>query len=302
MVANPLQVAGRSIAELLKIPYVYLAYSTNTLPSWNHAPPRIRRQAMPRLVNGLLWMLNDRGWNWLFRAPINEQRAAIGLAPIQSLPHYVFTDRPWLAADPVMAPAEAHKRMMIFQTGTFFLRDATPLPDALLKFLNDGEPPILFGFGSTGVPRLSSETMLQAARKVGRRAIFSHGWSNLEFAGQAPDCMSIGDVDYEKFLPHVAAIVHHGGSGTTAAAARAGRPQVIVPNMYDQFYWAHRVERLGVGTSIMNISTSATDQLAAALRTCFSSQIGSRAQALALRVEQCGVSIAADKLTSILRG
>jgi UDP:flavonoid glycosyltransferase YjiC (YdhE family) len=65
------------------------------------------------------------------------------------------------------------------------------------------------------------------------------------------DCISIGDVNYEKLFPRVAAVTHHGGAGTTTAAVRAGRTQVVVPHLYDQYYWARRVQKLGVGRLTM---------------------------------------------------
>jgi vancomycin aglycone glucosyltransferase len=256
---------------------------------------------LPRIVNGFLWFLNDMGWRSLFRGPINQQRAAFGLAPIDNLTRYVFTDRPWLAADPVLAPAASTGRKKVLQTGAFFLHDSSPLPDALERFLHEGAPPVLFGFGSRTSPGLSAETLLRTARKIGRRAILSQGWSSLEFGDAGPDYISIGDVDYEKLLPRVAAVVHHGGSGTTTAAARAGKPQVIVPHVYDQFYWANRVKRLGIGESIQKISQFADNQLAEAIRRCLTSDTESRAQALSTRIDQRGVAIAADNLTSLLQ-
>jgi vancomycin aglycone glucosyltransferase len=298
VIGGALQTAGRSIAEAMKIPYIYLAYSANTLPSWNHAPWRIRSQSLPRLINGFFWILNDRKWNSLFRGAINEQRAVPGLAPIKNVSPYVFTDHPWLAADALLSPSAPARRMPIFQTGAFFLRDSSPLPKALEHFLDNGEPPIYFGFGSTVSPGLTGETLLQAARDLGRRAIISQGWAKLQSADTGPDCISIGEVDHEKLFPRVAAIVHHGGAGTTTAAARAGSPQVIVPQMYDQFYWAHRMERLGIGTSIHKISQSAPAQLAEAVRRCLTPDTASRAQALAPRIEQRGVTIAARKLAA----
>jgi vancomycin aglycone glucosyltransferase len=147
-------------------------------------------------------------------------------------------------------------------------------------------------------PGLTVETLLQAARKLRRRALISQGWANLDLSDTGQDCLSIGDVNFEKLLPRVAAIVHHGGAGTTTAAARAGKPQVIIPQMYDQFYLAHRVERLGIGTSIKKISKSAPDQLAEAIRSCLTSDTVSRAHALGPRIEQRGVTIAAEKLAA----
>ena len=309
VVGGALQTAGRSIAEALKIPYVYAAYCAGTLPSRNHPPPRMRLQlsrfqSLPRLINGLLWTLTERMWSSLFRDPVNEQRKTLGLVPIGTMTRYVYTDHPWLAADATLAPAAPTNDMRIFQTGPWLLRDSTSLHDELEKFLDRGDPPIYFGFGSTVAPGLTVQTLVKAARKLGHRAIVSQGWANLELADTGNDCISIGDVNHEKLFPRVAAIVHHGGAGTTTAAARAGTPQVIVPQIYDQFYWAHRVEQLGVGASIQNISQNvsqnisepASDDLANALRICLTPETVSNARELAGRIELNGVSIAAQRL------
>jgi vancomycin aglycone glucosyltransferase len=110
------------------------------------------------------------------------------------------------------------------------------------------------------------------------------------------DCLSIGDVNHEKLFPRVAAIIHHGGSGTTTAAARAGRAQVIIPHNYDQFYWAHRVQELGVGVSGPLRDDLTVDTLIPALRECLQLEVTTRAQTLASRMELHGAQVAAERL------
>ena len=91
--------------------------------------------------------------------------------------------------------------------------------------------------------------MLQAARALGRRAIVSQGWFEDSLVDNEADCLSIGEVNVHALFSRVAAVVHHGGAGTTTAAALAGAPQVVIPNHYDQHYWAERVHTLGIGTA-----------------------------------------------------
>ena len=64
----------------------------------------------------------------------------------------------------------------------------------------------------------------------------SRGWARLAPIDDAPDCITIDDVNHQALFARVAAVVHHSGAGTTAAAARAGAPQVVVPMFSDQFY------------------------------------------------------------------
>ena len=110
------------------------------------------------------------------------------------------------------------------------------------------------------------------------------------------DCISIGDVDHAKLLPHVAAVVHHGGAGTTTAAARSGKPQVIVPHVYDQYYWGHRVQALGVGVSNLTAADMTVDALAEALQACLKPEMTAQAESLAARIVPDGARIAAAQL------
>ena len=140
VVAGGLQSAGRSVAEALNIPYVYAAYCAGTLPSHAHPPPTIRPQSLPGflsrlqslpgLVNRVLWTESERHWNDLFRDTVNEQRAALGLGPIVSVPRHIFTNRPWLAADAALGPAAPSASLTITQTGAWRLPSPAPLPDA----------------------------------------------------------------------------------------------------------------------------------------------------------------------------
>lgn len=119
-----------------------------------------------------------------------------------------------------------------------------------IEFLDAGEPPLYFGLGSMRAPNKHiTRAMIESARAFGRRAIVSSGWADLALIDNATDCLSIGEVNQQLLFARVAAVVHHGGAGTTMAAAMAGAPQTVIPKMFDQHYWAKRVERLGTGSA-----------------------------------------------------
>ena len=103
--ATALQIAARSIAEQLGIPYVFAAYCPVVLPASDHAPVPKQGGPYPRglpgLLNQLLWQVDDRRVNALFLATLNEERAKLGLAGVRSVSQHIFTERPWLAADPL---------------------------------------------------------------------------------------------------------------------------------------------------------------------------------------------------------
>jgi vancomycin aglycone glucosyltransferase len=290
--------AARSVAEILKIPHIFVTYSPSLLPSPDHPAPRLPGHhylhTLPAGTNLALWAQYEQLVNDFYCVTLNEERAKLGLAPVESVLRHVITERPWLAADPVLGPAAAD--MQVVQTGAWLLPDPSPLPEPLECFLADGEPPVFLGFGSMLLVERGGQELVEAARALGLRSILSRGWANLVPIDAGTDCLSIGDVSYERLFARVAAVVHHGGAGTTTAAARAGKPQVIVPHQYDQAYWAHRVQQLGVGISGPTSGSPAVVGMVSALRECLHQDVIARAQQLAPRIQSDGAHVAARRI------
>ena len=138
-------------------------------------------------------------------------------------------------------------------TGYWFLDeepDWKPTPD-LEEFLRRGVPPIYVGFGSVGDSTRAEQTtelVISAVRQAGARAVLAAGWAGMAHPmHQAEDIFFVKSVPHAWLFPRMAAVVHHGGSGTTAAGLRAGVPSILVPFAADQLLWAARVRALGVG-------------------------------------------------------
>jgi vancomycin aglycone glucosyltransferase len=301
LATGALQIATRSIAELQKVPYVFAAYCPAVLPSPHYPPPKMGGHysfSLPETENLQLWGKNEEEFNSRFGATLNEERMKLGLEPVPSVQPHIFTDRPWLAADDVLAPVLPRSDLDVIQTGAWMLHDETPLPYDIDNFLNDGPPPIYLGFGSMRASEQTPDLLIEAVRALGFRSILHQGWANLMPSDNRNDCLSIGDVNHEMLFARVAAIVHHGGAGTTTAAARAGRPQVIIPHNYDQFYWAHRVQELGVGVSGPQRDDLTVNTLLQVLRECLRPELTTRAQALASRMELHGARITAERLVN----
>jgi vancomycin aglycone glucosyltransferase len=301
--AAALQIAARSIAEQRGIPYVFAAYSPTVLPSAHHPPPPLppvpgQPSPPPTTDNRELWARNAARFYDSFGAALNRHRAAIGLPAVDDVQSYMFTQGPWLAADPTLAPwpaaGGADPQVCPDQFGAWILPDDRPLAPALERFLDAGAPPIFFGFGSMRAPANIGESMVQAARAVGRRAIVSQGWADLS-ANVDDDCVVVGEANLRTLFTRVAAIVHHGGAGTTTLAALGGAPQVVVPQMYDQHYWARRIGELGIGAAHapgMPTAESLTTALDEALRPA----VASRARAMAAAVRTDGAHGAAARV------
>ena len=299
--ATALQVAARSVAEKMGIAYVFGAYAPVVLPSTHHAPPPLPPlpgQAPPTTNDkSELWAQDAARFNDLFGAAVNARRASLGLPAIDDIRSHMMTDQPWLAADRTLGPWPDPTDGRVLQTGAWILPDERPLPSHLDRFLDSGDPPVYFGFGSTPAPEAAGQVMLHAARALGRRAIVSRGWFDDALVANEHDGLSIGDVNLHVLFPRVAAVVHHGGAGTTTAAALAGVPQIVIPSHYDQHYWAQRVQTLGIGTA--HAATAPTgDSLAAALAQSLQPEMTARARVLASKVSRDGTKVAAQRLTA----
>ena len=276
--ANAHQYAARSIAELHGIPYLSALYAPSALPTEG----------------------NSRAWNERSRDRVNANRRRLGLAAIDDVLSHIVTNRPWLATDPLLDPPSASPGITLVQTGAWILTDESPLSAELEHFLAAGEPPVYVGFGSMPAAEGTSRTLIEATRAAGRRAIVARGWAELGSIDHAADCIVIGDVNQQALFPRVAAVVHHGGAGTTHAAARAGVPQVLVPMFGDQPHWANRVRELGLGTSLP-LAELGVDRLATALRDTIQPTIVARATAIAPRIASDGAAVAARRLSDTPR-
>jgi len=298
--ATALQIAARSVAEKMGIPYVFAAYCPRVLPSPHHAPlplPPIPGQTPPSPTtdNRELWARDAERFNGLFGPALNAHRASIGLAPIEDVRGYVFTDRPWLAADDTLAPWPDPADSTVFQSGAWIASDQRPLSRDIEEFLDAGEPPIYFGFGSMRAPPDLGAVMIRSARALGRRAIVSRGWADLALLDGEADCLAVDEVNQQSLFTRVAAVVHHGGAGTTTIAALAGAPQVVVPQLYDQHFWAQRVDELGIGTAHAP-GQPTTDSLTGALERTLRRDVAARARSIAAAVRRDGARVAAQRV------
>jgi vancomycin aglycone glucosyltransferase len=297
--ATALQIAARSVAEGMGIPYVFVAYCPTVLPSPHHAPPPLplpgQTPAPATADTRELWARNAERFNDTFGAALNSHRASVGLAPVSDVGSHIFTDRPWLASDPTLGPWPDAADQAVFQTGAWILPDERPLSPELETFLDAGEPAVYFGFGSMRAPQDLGQVMIETARALGRRAIVSRGWADLSLVDDEPDCLAIDEVNLRALFKRVAAVVHHGGAGTTTLAALAGTPQVVVPQIYDQHYWAQRIHQLGIGTAHAP-GTPTTDSLTSALERALQPDVAARARSIATAVRTDGAEVAARRL------
>jgi vancomycin aglycone glucosyltransferase len=300
VVATGLMPAGaRDVADKLGIRYVLGCFHVMGLPSRHFAPGARPGTPSPEGVTDkrVLWEHDAQRVNELYGPSVNSHRAAIGLPPLDNVRDYVLTDRPWLAADPLLCPSQGMTELDVVQTGAWLLPDDRPLPDGLEAFLDAGEPPVYVGFGSMGAyaPKDIARMAIEAGRAQGRRVVLASGWAGLAAVDDADDCFVVGEVNQQALFRRVAAVVHHGGAGTTTTAARAGVPQVVVPLIADQPFWAARVAELGIGVAHRDPAPTA-ESLSAAFATALSAGIRAEATAVAGRIRPDGATVAAKLL------
>ncbi len=281
---------GASLSELQGIPFVQGALQplapTTAFPSPLMPPWRLPGWAN-RLSHDLILRLVWR----MFRPMVNGIRAALGLPawrrpPVERLTRdsiVLYGMSPSLVPPPADWPAWAE------MTGYWFLDDATGWePDpALAAFLAAGPPPVYVGFGSMAdhQAEATTRTVLAALRRAGVRAVIAAGWGGLGAADLPEGVLAIDEAPHDRLLPRMAAAVHHGGAGTTAAALRAGIPSVVVPVLGDQPFWAHRLERAGCSGGTIPRRHLNADRLAAAIeRAAGDPAIRQAAAALGARV------------------
>lgn len=140
-------------------------------------------------------------------------------------------------------------------------------PQNLLDFMADGEAPVFIGFGSMRErkPEDTTRLFLDAVNQTGKRAILLSGWAGIGMSNLPKNVFLLNYAPQSWLFPHMAAVVHHGGAGTTAAGLRAGVPSVVVPFMSDQPFWGQRVHQLGAGAEPISRPKLTASNLAAAI-------------------------------------
>ncbi len=299
VVSGLMPAGGPSVAETVGMPYVCALLQSRTLPSPDHEPlGRPGKPFPPGADNTEMWKVDAEKADDLYAAPLNRRRAGIGLPPVANVRDHVITDHPWLATDPFLDPKKRTPGFDVSQTGAWFRPDRRPLPVDLMTFLDRGTPPVYVGFGS--MPMHASADVAPAVvadlRVRGRRLVIHRGWAGLGPLDEQEDCFVVDDVNHQALFPRVAAVVHHGGAGTTTAAARAGTPQLVVPQLADQPYWGARVAELGIGATVSPVAS-----LSEALEITLRPETRSRATAVAGSVRVDGASVAARTLFALAR-
>lgn len=238
--------------------------------------PALLRRASHGLVNQAVWRT--------FRRPLNAARVALGQPARRTL----WTGLPMLyGISPQLLPPPADWPADHVVCGQWRLPAQPWTPPADLQaFLDAGPAPVYVGFGSmTGFDR---EHVLPALLRAlaPRRVLVFPGWSGLPATALPDTVFVLGPTPHEALFPRCALAIHHGGSGTTHSACRAGIPSLVMPLAADQFFWARRLQERGVAPGPLSPGRLDAATLAAAL--AFAEDPATRARAAALGAAMAG--------------
>jgi len=263
---------GRSISESLQIPIINLE-PTPLLPTKAFAAPSWPVQ---RNLGGLHNYLSGIAmlqviWLW-YRPFVNAFRQHLGLSTYTAARFYhIFRSIPLLSAySPRIIPDPSDWPDSVHITGYFFLDHQTnwqPSPE-LKAFLEAGAPPVYIGFGSMAGrnPEQLARIISEALARSEQRGLLLTGWGGLHAELMPDNVFMVESAPHSWLFPRMAAVVHHGGAGTTAEGLRAGVPTVIVPFVFDQSFWGARIKALGVGPDPIPLKKLTVDRLANAIK------------------------------------
>jgi sterol 3beta-glucosyltransferase len=210
-----------------------------------------------------------------FRKSINGFRARLGLPPASfwwgSIRRMKRERVPVIQGFSAhVIPSQPEWGDHVHTAGYWTLDEAGWEPPADLRaFLDAGDPPVFVGFGSMPVndPASTTALILEALQRSGNRGVLHAGWAKLGAVDLPDTVYALEYAPYAWLFPRMAAVIHHGGSGTTGLALRSGVPSLVIPFTGDQPFWGKRTYNLGAGPAPIAFSKLTPEKLAQAIQT-----------------------------------
>jgi sterol 3beta-glucosyltransferase len=294
-------------AEKFKRPRISVALCPMTIESKYISPFNVN---LGKWLNLLLWKFGDHLVRKKIYRAADKLRSEEGLPPFRNLQDdlYVTKILTLIATSEVLCPRKPDWGGNIQICG--FLHPPKisadwEMPEELGKFLEAGEPPVYFTFGSCTRFDLEGTTqlLLDATRKSGVRAIIQSDWDNFSQVAEEPNIYKVQSIPHEYVFPHCSMIVHHGGAGTTQSSLQSGRPSVVVAHAFDQPFWGKKLHEIGVAGKVLSKRTITADKLAhSILATLNSSDIAKHAREIGQSVrEEDGVGKAVSMIEERFR-
>lgn len=294
LVAENDYVIGRHILYPLKLaalkqrkPFFSVTFCHAAIPSGRFAPAGA--PDLGAYLNPFYWKLLDGMFNWTFKEQLSRLWRAEGQTPPANVLSDLLTSKQLnlIAADPLFCIGsegwQAFNRICGFLE---FTEDTQrwEMPDSLQTFLKHGPAPVYLTLGSMqqSAPDWSMGLFLQAVESAGCRAIIQTSSERYPAEMQTGNVYFIGKHPHQPVFEHCAAVVHHGGAGTTHAASRAGCPSIVIPFMDEQLFWGRQLQKLGLAVKPLPFKSVTANALANGIRTILSNP-GYRQTALQAR-------------------
>jgi UDP:flavonoid glycosyltransferase YjiC (YdhE family) len=286
----------RSVAERLGIPYRYVAFTPAGFLGTTRDP------IGTRISRGLAGLVADV----LYGGALEKGRNALGLPRVRGVMRQLMGPATIAATDPDLTMLPNGARLLVTQTGYPLLAQAGELSGTLRRFLAAGPPPVYAGFGSmpVGDRERVARLLVDAAERAGQRLVVSRGWAGIPDVGSSDTRLFVDDEPHGLLFPGVSAVIHHGGAGTVATAARAGVPQIVLPQAADQFLWRGQVVGLGLGPRAPMLRLASAASLARAITAATAEPTyRQRAEEIAARLRAApdGVAMNVAEITGTVR-
>jgi UDP:flavonoid glycosyltransferase YjiC (YdhE family) len=256
LVASNTEFAAPSVAEYCRKPCIRTAYGP-FLPSRTIPPPVFPWvKPHPVFTPAFLWKVLNIGLNLMVKKRLNKNRQALGLLPIvDQAQHAPSNANNYLMYSKYLGSYDNHWSYTWDIGGYCFYDDFPYDREELARLRNfiekDRCPTVFFTLGSCNIAQQDrfAELLFEICCERGYKLVVSCGWWKVGVRlGSRDNLFHLESAIPHWFIfPHCDALIHHGGVGTTHSAARSGKPQMIVPLLLDQFYWANRVKELGLG-------------------------------------------------------
>ncbi|KAI9044678.1 putative UDP-glucose,sterol transferase [Aspergillus affinis] len=292
IIANPPSFVHLSCAEKLGVP-VNLMFTMpwSATQAFPHPLANVRSQSTkPSAANFASYAIVEvMMWEGLGDLINRFRKRELGLDPLDAIRAPSIPSRLRIPSPSLLPkPADWADTIDVCGFSTLPHESSYQPPDDLAKFLESGPPPIYIGFGSIVVdnPGKLTQIVFDAVRQTGQRALISKGWGNIGGDNPPDNVLLLGKCPHDWLFQHVAAVVHHGGAGTTAAGLLLGRPTVIVPFFGDQPFWGSIVARAGAGPPPVPYKQLTADKLTEAIQIALKPETREKAEKIGKDMRQ----------------
>jgi UDP:flavonoid glycosyltransferase YjiC (YdhE family) len=248
--------------------------TTPLIPS-RYVPP-LGAPQLTQWINPLAWKFFDFILNKSMKPSIDQLYLREGIQPEQSVLYNIWRS-PLLnlvSVSPALFPPPADWTDRYHLCGFLNIPEQGEpchMSDGLKQFLEAGDPPVYVTFGSMIAtdpnPQEITKLLVEAVRRAGCRAIIQSRWENIPEIPLGPHIHPVTRAPHQHVFPHCAAVVHHGGAGTTQSATAAGCPSIVVEHASDQPLWGSVLQRAGIAPRMLHRRSATPRKLAQAIRT-----------------------------------